>query len=158
MIPTFQHSVFWFMILRSIQCNSYSKRCKVPNQFLSFTDVYHLTYTRAAGILMLYERYNPMSRLIPTPTIGEILQEEYMTPLGISAYKLAQSIHVPVSRIQDILHGRRKVTADTSLRLGIFFGVSEDFFLELQNDIDIREKKLSLAEDLKTIQPYKNNK
>ncbi len=99
-----------------------------------------------------------MSRLIPTPTIGEILQEEYMTPLGISAYKLAQSIHVPVSRIQDILHGRRKVTADTSLRLGIFFGVSEDFFLELQNDIDIREKKLSLAEDLKTIQPYKNNK
>lgn len=62
-----------------------------------------------------------MNFIIP-PTIGEILQEEFMEPMNISAYRLAQEIHVPVSRIQDILHGRRKITADTSLRLARFFG------------------------------------
>ena len=56
-----------------------------------------------------------------TPTMGEILIEEFMEPMGISAYRLAQDIHVPVSRIQDILHGRRKITADTSLRLANIF-------------------------------------
>ena len=60
---------------------------------------------------------------IETPSIGEILQEEFMIPMGLSAYKLAQDIKVPVSRIQDILHGRRKITADTSLRLAKLFGV-----------------------------------
>ena len=55
---------------------------------------------------------------IPTPTMGEFLLEEYMIPLHLSAYKLAQAIRVPVSRIQDILHDRRKITADTSIRLG----------------------------------------
>ncbi len=95
-----------------------------------------------------------MTKYIETPTMGEILQEEFMTPLGISAYRLAQETHVPVSRIQDILHGRRKVTADTSLRLGRFFGLSEKFFLDIQNDIDIRELKISLAKELETIQPY----
>ncbi len=75
---------------------------------------------------------------IPTPTIGEILREEFMEPLNLSAYKLAQLINVPTSRIQDILHDRRKVTADTSVRLGILFGVSDRYFLNLQNDIDMR--------------------
>ena len=56
---------------------------------------------------------------IATPTMGEILQEEFMEPMNISAYKLAQEIHVPVSRVQDILHDRRKVTPDTSLRLAL---------------------------------------
>ena len=79
-----------------------------------------------------------MADYIITPTIGEILREEFMEPMNISAYKLAQEIHVPVSRIQDILHDRRKVTADTSLRLAKFFGVSDKYFLDMQNDIDIR--------------------
>ena len=57
-----------------------------------------------------------MMDFITPPTIGEILQEEFMAPMKISAYRLAQEIHVPVSRIQDILHDRRKITADTSLR------------------------------------------
>ena len=57
---------------------------------------------------------------IPIPKMSEILREEFMEPMGISAYKLANAIHVPVSRIQDILHDRRKITADTSLRLGKF--------------------------------------
>ena len=92
-----------------------------------------------------------MERMIPTPTIGEILQEEFLEPMGISAYKLAQEIHVPVSRIQDILHNRRKITADTSLRLARYFGISDRYFLDMQNDIDIRNLHASLAEELDTI-------
>jgi addiction module HigA family antidote len=85
---------------------------------------------------------------IETPTIGEILQEEFMKPMGISAYKLAQDIHVPTSRVQDILHGRRKITADTSLRLAKFFGVSDEYFLAIQNDIDIRNLKNTMRDEL----------
>ena len=92
-----------------------------------------------------------MADYIITPTIGEILREEFMEPMNISAYKLAQEIHVPVSRIQDILHDRRKVTAETSLRLAKFFGVSDQYFLDMQNDIDIRNLKVSLADDIAKI-------
>ena len=74
-----------------------------------------------------------------------------MDPMDISAYKLAQEIHVPVSRIQDILHDRRKITADTSLRLAKYFGVSDRYFLDMQNDIDIRNLKISLAEEINKI-------
>ncbi len=90
---------------------------------------------------------------IKTPTIGEMLKEEFMDPLGLSAYSLAKSINVPVSRIQDILHGRRKISIDTSLRLGKFFCMSDDFFLRLQNDIDIRMRKEKLREELNKIEP-----
>lgn len=95
-----------------------------------------------------------MSNTISAPTIGEILQEEYMKPCGLSAYRLAKEIHVPTSRIQDILHGRRKITADTALRLAKFFGVSERFFLDIQSDIDIRKAKESYAEEIALIQPH----
>ena len=88
---------------------------------------------------------------IPTPTIGEILDEEFMAPLGISAYRLAQDIHVPTSRIQDILHNRRKITADTSLRLAKYFGVSDKYFLDMQNDIDIRNLKMELQAEISQI-------
>ena len=88
---------------------------------------------------------------IKTPTVSEILREEFMEPLGISAYRLAQSINVPVSRVQDILHDRRKITADTSLRLAKFFGVSDRYFLDLQNDIDIRNLKIQLANEISKI-------
>lgn len=70
---------------------------------------------------------------ITTPTVSEILREEFMEPLGISAYRLAQAINVPLSRVQDILHDRRKITADTSLRLAKFFGVSDLLLFGLQN-------------------------
>ena len=88
---------------------------------------------------------------ITTPTVSEILREEFMEPLGISAYRLAQSINVPVSRVQDILHDRRKITADTSLRLAKFFGVSDRYFLDIQNDIDIRNLKIQLANEITKI-------
>ena len=88
---------------------------------------------------------------ITTPTVSEILREEFMEPLGISAYRLAQAINVPLSRVQDILHDRRKITADTSLRLAKFFGVSDRYFLDLQNDIDIRNLKIKLANEISKI-------
>lgn len=84
---------------------------------------------------------------ISTPKISEILTKEFMEPLGISAYRLAKDIHVPVSRIQDILHDRRSISADASIRLGMYFGMSERYFLNLQNDIDLRNAKHNLAKN-----------
>ena len=95
-----------------------------------------------------------MNAFIETPKVSEILYEEFMQPLGISAYKLAGAIHVPVSRIQDILHDRRRITADTSLRLAKYFGVSDRYFLDIQNDIDMRELRLTMVADINSIQPY----
>ncbi len=71
---------------------------------------------------------------------------------------LAKEIHVPVSRIQDILHDQRKVTVDTSLRLARFFGVSDNYFLDIQNDIDLREAKIALNTEILSINPFKENK
>lgn len=95
-----------------------------------------------------------MENYIETPKMSEILSEEFMVPLGLSAYKLAQEIHVPVSRIQDILHDRRKITADTSLRLAKFFGVSDKYFLDIQDDIDIRNTKIQIMDDINSISVY----
>lgn len=90
---------------------------------------------------------------IEIPKMSEFLLEDYMKPLHLSAYKLAKDINVPVSRIQDILHDRRKITADTSIRLGKYFGLSEKFFLNLQTDIDMREAKRLIGDDLEKITP-----
>ena len=95
-----------------------------------------------------------MDTIITTPTMGEILREEFMTPLNLSTYKLAQELHVPVSRIQAILKNERRITADTSLRLARDFGVSDKYFLGIQNDIDIRELKLSKDKEIEQIIPY----
>ena len=67
--------------------------------------------------------------------------------------RLANDIFVPVSRIQDILHDRRKVTADTSIRLGRYFGVGENYFLNLQSDIDMRNARQSIGQDIDRIRP-----
>jgi len=97
-----------------------------------------------------------MSVYIETPTMSEILREEFMEPLKISSYKLAQEIHVPVSRIQDILHDRRKITADTSIRLAKYFGVSDRYFLDMQNDIDVRNLKINLEDEIKNIKNFQS--
>ena len=91
---------------------------------------------------------------IPTPTMGDILFEEFMKPMNLSAYKVAQGTHVPTSRIQDILHNRRRISADTSIRLGRFFGVSDRYFLDMQNDLEVRELIENLNSDFTTIRPY----
>lgn len=92
-----------------------------------------------------------MSKRIETPSVSEILKEEFMEPMNISAYRLAKDIGVPVSRVQDILHGRRKITVDTSLRLAKYFGVSDSYFLNIQNDIDFRNEKEKLKSELDNI-------
>ena len=92
-----------------------------------------------------------MENIIETPKISEILLEEFMRPLGISAYKLAKDINVPTSRIQDILKDKRKITVDTSLRLARYFNVSDKYFLNLQNDIDIRNALVSMNNELENI-------
>ena len=96
-----------------------------------------------------------MNKKIPTPTIGEILKEEFMDPLDITAYKLAKDIGVPTSRVLEILHGKRKVTADTSLRLAKYFGLTDKYFLDIQNDLDMRELRITIAEELNSINPCK---
>ncbi len=89
---------------------------------------------------------------IPTLKISEILREEFMIPFNLSAYALAKAIHVPVTRIQDILNDHRKITVDTSIRLAKFFGVSDKYFLNLQNDIDIRNAEAENSQDYKEIE------
>ena len=74
---------------------------------------------------------------------GEILREEFLGPMGISQYRLAKDISVPPRRINEIVHGKRSITADTALRLGRFFGMSPQFWLNLQTRFD-----LEVTEDL----------
>lgn len=88
---------------------------------------------------------------MPLNPYAEILYKEFMKPLHISAYKLAQDTRVPVSRIQDILHDRRKISVDTSLRFAKYFGVSDNYFLNIQNDIDLRMAKVELKEVIESI-------
>lgn len=95
-----------------------------------------------------------MFKTISTPKISEILQEEFMRPLGMSAYALAKHINVPISRIQDIIHERREVTVDTSVRLGRLFGVSDGYFLNLQKDIDLRNAEEKNRDDYDQIKQY----
>ena len=95
-----------------------------------------------------------LNKTIEVPTLGEILWEEFMEPLDISSYALAKAIHVPTSRIQDILHDRRKITADTSLRLAKYFGVSDRHFLNIQNDLDVRKLKTTMRVELASIPVY----
>lgn len=92
-----------------------------------------------------------MDNLLPLSYIshpGEILFEEFLEPLGISQYRLAKEVHVPPRRINEIVHGKRAITPDTSLRLAKYFGVSDSFFLNLQNDYSLRLAKRKLAEEL----------
>ncbi|ADY85798.1 HigA family addiction module antitoxin [Lactobacillus delbrueckii subsp. bulgaricus] len=95
-----------------------------------------------------------MTESIKTPTVAETINDEYLQPLGLSTTDLAQAIHVPAARIKDILHGSQEITADISLRLAKFFGVSDAYFLNLQSDIDLRDAKKHLSRDLSAIKPF----
>ncbi len=81
---------------------------------------------------------------------GEILLEEFLKPLGLSQYRLAKGISVPPRRINEIVHGKRAVTADTALRLSRFFGTSDRFWLNLQTRFDLEVEKDRLGESLET--------
>lgn len=87
---------------------------------------------------------------------GEILIEEFLEPMGISAYRLAKETGIPQTRISEIIKGRRRVTADTALRFSKYFGTTPKFWLGLQDDYDIEEGQHLISEELneiKTLQP-----
>lgn len=91
-----------------------------------------------------------------TPVIhpGEILDEEFLKPMGISQYRLAQAISVPARRINEIVHGKRTITADTALRLGAFFGTDAQSWLNLQSHYDMEMARTNLTEVLAAIPVY----
>ena len=84
---------------------------------------------------------------------GEILYEEFLVPLGISQYRLAQAIDVPPRRINEIVHGKRAISADTALRLSRFFGMTAEFWINLQAQYDLRRAKAALKTKLAKIMP-----
>lgn len=89
-----------------------------------------------------------MTKLLDEIHPGEILLEEFMKPLSITAQKLAADIDVPPSRISDIVNGNRPISADTALRLGIFFNMDARYWLNLQSEYDVRMATRSLAETI----------
>ena len=93
------------------------------------------------------------TNLLPNPHPGEILLEEFLEPMAISQNALARAVGVPPRRINEIVLGKRAVTADTDLRLARYFGMSEGFFLGLQSDYDLMERRREIAGDLKLIEP-----
>jgi addiction module HigA family antidote len=93
-----------------------------------------------------------MDRLLPI-TPGELLQEEFLQPLGVSQYRLAKAIGVPASRISEIVTGQRAITADTDLRLCRFLGLSPGYWLRAQAAHDTELASAELADELEQIQP-----
>jgi addiction module HigA family antidote len=84
---------------------------------------------------------------------GEILSEEFLIPLDITAYRLSKDLDIPQTRISEILKGNRRITADTALRLSKYFGNSAKFWLGLQDDFDIEEESTLKGTILKSIKP-----
>lgn len=88
---------------------------------------------------------------------GEILLEEFLKPLEISAYRLSKDTFIPQTRISEIIKQRRRITADTALRLSRYFGNSAKFWLGLQDDFDIEEEKINKKDELDSIQTINKN-
>jgi|TARA_X000000950_G_scaffold282628_1_gene381848 addiction module HigA family antidote len=86
---------------------------------------------------------------------GEVLLEEFLKPLGISAYRLSKDLKVPQTRVSQIIKGKRKVTADTALRLSKYFGNSAQFWLGLQNDYDLEVEQIKNNKDFAQITKFK---
>ena len=93
---------------------------------------------------------------LPNIHPGEVLQEEFLLPLKLSAYRLSKEIGIPQTRVSEIIKGRRRVTADTALRLSYYFGTSAKFWLGLQDDYDIEEETKAKKSELESIK--KNSK
>jgi len=91
---------------------------------------------------------------IPLLTPGEYLKTEFLDELGLSAYALARATHMPGSRLSEIINGRRAITADTALRLAKYFGMSAQFWLNLQSHYDLELTRQEVADDIDNIEPY----
>jgi addiction module HigA family antidote len=87
---------------------------------------------------------------------GEILNFEFLEPLEITAYRLSKDLRIPQTRISEIIKGKRRITADTALRLSKYFGNSAKFWLGIQDDYDIEEEKESKQKELSEIEHYRN--
>ncbi len=85
---------------------------------------------------------------------GEVLQEEFLLPMNITAYRLAKETHLPQTRISQILKGNRRITADTALRLSLYLGTSAKFWLGLQDDYDIEEEQRTAGKELAVIRRF----
>jgi len=88
---------------------------------------------------------------------GEILSEEFLKPLSISAYRLSKDLGIPQTRISAILKGKRRITADTALRLSKYFGNSAKFWLGLQDDFDLEEELITNEQLFRNIQKREDN-
>lgn len=91
---------------------------------------------------------------LPNIHPGEVLLEAFLEPLEISAYRLSKDLNIPQTRVSGILKGKRRITADTALRLSKYFGNSAKFWLGLQSDYDIEEEKFNKDEELNEIKKY----
>lgn len=98
-------------------------------------------------------RSSTTTDVLQTPHPGEILLEEFLRPMDLSQTALARAISVPARRIQDIVLGRRAVSADTDLRLARYLGLSDGFFLRLQTDYEIMERRRQIGPELEAITP-----
>ena len=90
---------------------------------------------------------------LPNPHPGEILMEDFLKPMTLSQTALANAIGVPPRRINEIVLGKRAITADTDLRLARYFGMSEGFFLGLQTDYELMQRRRQIGDKLKAIRP-----
>ncbi len=88
---------------------------------------------------------------IETPAIGAIIREEFLEPLGITPYRLSKELNVSTSTVLDLLHNKRKITVEMALSLSKFFGNSYKFWLNLQNELEIRETKKKMGTELDKI-------
>jgi antitoxin HigA-1 len=94
---------------------------------------------------------------LPNIHPGEVLQEEFLAPLKISAYRLSKDINIPQTRISEIIKGKRRITADTALRLSYYFGNSPKFWLGLQDDYDLEEERANKHQELESIKRFEKN-
>ena len=98
-----------------------------------------------------------MSKKLKNIHPGEILLEEFLIPLEISAYRLSKDIGIPQTRVSEIIKGNRRITADTALRLSKYFGNSAKFWLGLQDDFDIEEEEQLKSKELNLIERYQRS-
>jgi antitoxin HigA-1 len=101
------------------------------------------------------EEVAEMSKLLPIHP-GEVLMEDFIGPLGITQHKVAVAIGVPPRRINEIVHGKRRITADTALRLSRYFGTTDLFWVNLQNRFDLEVERDSLGDVLDHIEPLQS--
>ena len=98
-----------------------------------------------------------MARKLRNIHPGEILEQEFLIPLGISSYRLAKEIGVAATRLSEIRHGKRAITADTALRLARYFDVSPKFWLGLQEDFDLEEAQRATSRAIEAIVPLRRS-